>query len=135
MNVMQSLVKAAVPAHGQTVMAGQCVNKTVGGVSVVPLEGDSFSITAGPFVTLVGPSGCGNSTLVRLIAGLIDRSSDSLTVHRHEVGGPHTDIGMTFQRLLEWQTVIETVLLPVELRRTVTPADKARAAELLAMVG
>ncbi|MFN5997054.1 MAG: ABC transporter ATP-binding protein [Paracoccaceae bacterium] len=134
---MQPLVNTPAPARGQTVIEGQGVGKLFAGGQVVALEGASFSVTAGSFVTLVGPSGCGKSTLLRLIAGLIDRSSGSLTVHGQQVNGPHMDVGLMFQRatLLDWRTAIENVLLPVELRRQVTSADKARAADLLAMVG
>lgn len=134
---MQPLVNTPAPTRGQTVIEGRGVGKFFGGGQVVALEGASFSVAAGSFVTLVGPSGCGKSTLLRLIAGLIDRSSGDLTVHGQQVNGPHVDVGLMFQRatLLDWRTAIENVLLPVELRRQVTPADKARAAELLAMVG
>ena len=133
---MQSSTQAAA-VQSKTVIEGLDVGKSFGGGAVVALEGASFSIKAGSFVSLVGPSGCGQSTLLRLIAGLIDRTSGQLTVHGREVKGPHTDVGMMFQRatLLEWRTAIENVLLPVEIQRSVTAADKARAAELLAMVG
>jgi NitT/TauT family transport system ATP-binding protein len=134
---MQPLVNTPTPVRGQTVIEGQGVGKTFGGGQLIALEDASFTIAAGSFVTLVGPSGCGKSTLLRLIAGLIERSSGSLTVHGRQVTGPHTDVGLMFQRatLLDWRTAIENVLLPVELRRQVAAADKARAAELLAMVG
>ena len=123
--------------QAKTVIEGRDVGKTFGGGAVIALEGASFSIVEGSFVSLVGPSGCGKSTLLRLISGLIDRTSGSLTVHGRDVTGPHTDVGLMFQRatLLEWRTAIENVLLPIEIQRSVTPADKARAAELLAMVG
>ena len=95
---MQSLTQAAAAVRSETVIEGRGVGKSFGGGSVVALEGASFSIQAGSFVSLVGPSGCGKSTLLRLIAGLIDRTSGQLTVHGREVKGPHTDVGMMFQR-------------------------------------
>jgi NitT/TauT family transport system ATP-binding protein len=124
-------------AQAKTVIEGRDVGKTFGGGAVIALEGANFTVAEGSFVSLVGPSGCGKSTLLRLIAGLIDRTSGSLTVHGRDITGPHTDVGMMFQRatLLEWRTAIENVLLPIEIQRSVTSADKARAAELLAMVG
>ncbi|MES2847081.1 MAG: ABC transporter ATP-binding protein [Pseudomonadota bacterium] len=119
------------------VIKGQGVGKTFGNGAVVALEGASFEIRQGSFVSLVGPSGCGKSTLLRLIAGLIDRTSGNLTVHDKPVAGPHTDVGMMFQRatLLDWRTSMENVLLPTEVVRTPTKADKDRAAELLRLVG
>ena len=137
MNMAKPINKTAAKSGAKTVIEGRGVGKTFGGGAVVALEGASFAIAEGSFVSLVGPSGCGKSTLLRLISGLIDRTSGSLTVHGRDVTGPHTDVGMMFQRatLLDWRTAIENVLLPVEIQRTVTPADKERAAELLAMVG
>jgi len=136
-NAMPTMTRSDMAMPGATVIEGRHVGKTFGGGSVIALEGASFNVTKGSFVSLVGPSGCGKSTLLRLIAGLIDRTSGQLTVHGVPVTGPHTDVGMMFQRatLLEWRTAVENVLLPVEIQRSVTGADKARAMELLAMVG
>jgi NitT/TauT family transport system ATP-binding protein len=104
---------------------------------VVALESASFDIRRGTFVSLVGPSGCGKSTLLRLIAGLIGKTSGSLSVLGNEVNGPSPDVGMMFQRptLLEWRTAVENVLLPTEVRGTPTGADKERAIDLLRLVG
>jgi NitT/TauT family transport system ATP-binding protein len=122
---------------GGAVAAGQGVGKTFAGGTVVALDNATFDIKPGSFVSLVGPSGCGKSTLLRLIAGLIEPSSGRLNVHGTEVTGPRPDIGMMFQKatLLEWRTAIENVLLPTEMERTPTKADKAKALELLGMVG
>jgi len=121
----------------ETVISGREVGKSFGGGSVVALEGASFDVPGGSFVSLVGPSGCGKSTLLRLIAGLIERSSGHLNVHGRPVTGPHTDVGLMFQRatLLEWRTAVENVLLPVEVLRKPTRADRERAVELLRLVG
>ncbi len=120
-----------------TVISGRGVGKTFGNGLVVALEGASFDVPRGSFVSLVGPSGCGKSTLLRLIAGLTDRTSGQLSVHGRMVTGAHTDVGLMFQRatLLEWRTAVENVLLPVEITRKPTGADRARAVELLGMVG
>ncbi len=119
------------------VISGRGVGKTFGGGAVVALEGASFDIAPGSFVSLVGPSGCGKSTLLRLIAGLIDRTSGHLTVHGKDIKGPHTDVGLMFQKatLLEWRTAVENVLLPVEIQRTVTDTDRRKAMEYLDLVG
>jgi NitT/TauT family transport system ATP-binding protein len=113
------------------------VAKSFGGGSVIALEGASFAIEKGSFVSLVGPSGCGKSTLLRIIAGLIPKSGGSLKVNGREITAPRKDVGMMFQRptLLEWRTAIENVLLPTEIERTPTSADKKRALDLIHMVG
>lgn len=113
------------------------MGKSFGGGSIVALEGASFDITPGSFISLVGPSGCGKSTLLRLIAGLIERSSGSLSVHGRQVSGPHTDVGLMFQKatLLDWRATIDNALLPVEIRGEVTREDRKRAMDFLTLVG
>jgi NitT/TauT family transport system ATP-binding protein len=105
--------------------------------TVIALENASFTVNKGEFVSLVGPSGCGKSTLLRLVAGLIPKTSGSLTVHGAEVAEPRADTAMMFQRpiLLEWRTSVENVLLPSELVGKVTKDDKQRAMDLLELVG
>ena len=119
------------------IISARDVGKIFGGGSVVVLEGASFDVAQGSFVSLVGPSGCGKSTLLRLIAGLIERTSGSLSVHGRDITGPHTDVGLMFQKatLLDWRTALENVLLPTEIVRTPTAEDKRRAFDLLKMVG
>lgn len=111
--------------------------KTFANGTVVALDQAEFAVQPGKFVSLVGPSGCGKSTLLRLISGLIDSTSGDLKVHRQPVTGPRTDVGMMFQKatLLEWRTVIENVLLPTEIARRITDADRKHAADLLRLVG
>ena len=122
---------------GEPVVGAQGVSKTFGGGRIVALQGASFDVEPGSFVSLVGPSGCGKSTLLRLIAGLIEPSTGTLTVHGRPVEGPNPDVGMMFQRatLLDWRTSLENVLLPTDLAGKVTEADRNRAADLLRMVG
>lgn len=119
------------------IISARDVGKIFGGGSVVALEGASFDVAQGSFVSLVGPSGCGKSTLLRLIAGLIERTSGSLSVHGRDITGPHTDVGLMFQKatLLDWRTALENVLLPTEIVRNPTAEDKRRAFDLLKMVG
>lgn len=121
----------------QTVVSGSTVGKTFAGGTVVAIENANFSVPKGSFVSLVGPSGCGKSTLLRLIAGLISPTTGHLDVHGDRVTAPRQDVAMMFQRatLLEWRTAVENVLLPTEMQRRITAADRKRAMELLRMVG
>ena len=75
-----------------------------------------LEIPTGSFVSLVGPSGCGKSTLLRLMAGLEKPSSGTLNFAENE----NQHIGFVFQEpeLLPWKTVLENVLLPLELQKT-----------------
>ena len=68
------------------------------------LQGIDLSVSVGEAVVLLGPSGVGKSTLLRLISGLLEPTAGSITVHATEAGiGPR----MVFQqpRLFPWMTV------------------------------
>jgi NitT/TauT family transport system ATP-binding protein len=96
-----------------------------------------LELRRGEFVCVVGPSGCGKSTLLRLIAGLIAPSAGSIDLGGRRVAGPQTDLGVVFQSpvLLDWRTVLDNVLLQVELRGLETARYRERALALLARVG
>lgn len=125
------------PLAADIVVEGDRVGKTFAQGSVVALDDANFQIERGAFVSLVGPSGCGKSTLLRLISGLTEPTSGTLSVHGSVVDGPRQDISMMFQKatLLEWRTAIENVLLPTEIHRSPTKADRNRAFDLLKLVG
>ncbi len=119
------------------VVSGRHVGRTFSDDTVVAIEDASFEIAKGSFVSLVGPSGCGKSTLLRLIAGLIAPTNGEISVHGETVSSPRQDVGMMFQNatLLDWRTAVENVLLPTEIKRTPTGEDRARALDLLNLVG
>ena len=105
---------------------------------VPALRGLSFVVAEGEFVCLLGPSGSGKSTLLRIAGGLL--TPDQGTVHfaGRPLHAPQREIGFVFQttNLMPWRTVLENVLLPLEVQQpTVTDADRAQACELLALVG
>jgi NitT/TauT family transport system ATP-binding protein len=98
----------------------------------------SFDVGAGELVSLVGPSGCGKSTLLKILAGL--HPHDGGTVHigsSTDAFDPSRDIGMVFQQalLLKWRRIIDNVLLPAEILGLPHKASRARARDLLALVG
>ena len=104
---------------------------------VTALEEVSLSIAPGEFISVLGPSGCGKSTLLRCIAGLEVPSSGSITVGGVDVKDPPEGLGMVFQRdaLLDWRTVADNLMLPVDFRRGNRAAARARAEGLLALTG
>jgi len=79
----------------------------------------SLEIRESEFVAVVGPSGCGKTTLMKMVAGLVPRSSGSITVGGRRVDRPQTDVGIVFQEsiLLDWRNVLENVMLQVDIRR------------------
>ncbi len=101
------------------------------------VDGVSLDVKAGEFVSVVGPSGCGKSTLMMMVAGLEPVSSGSIEVAGAAVRGPVTDVGIVFQRdaLLEWRSVLDNILLQIDVRRLRRREYEARARELLARVG
>jgi NitT/TauT family transport system ATP-binding protein len=113
------------------------VRKHFGGAGVTALEEISLSIAPGEFVSILGPSGCGKSTLLRCIAGLEVPSSGSIVVNGTQVSTPPEHLGMVFQRdaLLDWRTVFENLMLPIDFRRGDRAAVRERAASLLTMAG
>ncbi len=104
---------------------------------VEALRDIAFSVDRGELVALVGPSGCGKSTLLRIIAGLRPATAGRIVVDGRAVTGPIAAIGMVFQApvLLKWRRIVDNVLLPAELAGRDPGEYRARAAELLRLVG
>ena len=109
------------------------------GQQVVALEAIDLAVSPGEFVSLIGPSGCGKSTLLRLIADLDQPTAGSITVFGKTARQARIDqdYGIAFQQagLLPWRTVTGNIELPLELHGVGKTARRARAIELLSLVG
>lgn len=88
------------------------------------LSNVGFCVEPGEILAIVGSSGCGKSTLLRLISGLDQPSSGSITLNGEAIVVPHPQVGLIFQeaRLLPWLKVADNVAfgihaLPLEQRR------------------
>jgi NitT/TauT family transport system ATP-binding protein len=105
--------------------------------SVHALEDIDLAVADNEFVTLVGRSGCGKSTLLRIIAGLIAPTAGRISVSGERVTRPRRDVSVMFQRpaLLPWRSVLDNVLLPAEILGIGRQDARARAGELLELVG
>jgi NitT/TauT family transport system ATP-binding protein len=110
---------------------------TVGDGVVNALSPTSLEARPGEFVSIVGPSGCGKSTMLLMTAGLVPMTSGTITIGGTQVRGPYTDLGIVFQDpvLLDWRSVIDNVLLQIEIRGMDKARYRARALELLELVG
>jgi NitT/TauT family transport system ATP-binding protein len=97
----------------------------------------SLDVARGEFVSLLGPSGCGKSTLLMMIAGLERPTGGSILLGGAEIREPRRDIGVIFQdaTLLPWKSALENVLFPARILKLPIQLYRARAKELLAMVG
>ena len=107
------------------------------GERVHALDQVSLETAPGEFVSVLGPSGCGKSTMLMLIAGLILPSEGEIRVAGEPLVRPRSDASMVFQRdvLLDWRSVLDNVLLPVEIKHLDRRRYRARADELLGRVG
>lgn len=97
----------------------------------------SFGVRKGEFVSLVGPSGCGKSTILKMVAGLIPWDKGSIMVAGSSAAAGRREIGIMLQSpvLFPWRTVVENVLLPMELFGRDSRIGRARAQEILSLVG
>jgi NitT/TauT family transport system ATP-binding protein len=104
---------------------------------VTALEGINLSIRGSEFLSVLGPSGCGKSTLLRCLAGLDHVTAGTIAVGGRPLDGPPDGLGVVFQRdvLLEWRTVLENVLLPIEVRKLERDPWQVKARELLELLG
>lgn len=89
------------------------------GETVHALENVCLDIAPGSFISLIGPSGCGKSTLLRLIAGLIQPDSGSLTLDGEAITAPGSDRGFMFQEhtLFPWLTIYENIAFSLKARK------------------
>ncbi len=104
---------------------------------VVALEEVSFNVGSGEFITVVGRSGCGKTTLLKLTAGLLAATAGSVHVAGAAVRGPLTNVGIVFQSpvLLPWRKTIDNVLLQIEARKLEVEDYRKKALELLELTG
>ncbi len=107
------------------------------GEKVKALSDLSFSVAEKEFVSIVGPSGCGKSTLLKILSGILSRDNGEVLLSGDNVTAPRPDIGMVFQDavLLPWRTILQNVLLPIEVRKLNQNLYRTRAMELLNLVG
>uniref|UniRef100_UPI0018F14FD4 ABC transporter ATP-binding protein n=1 Tax=Qaidamihabitans albus TaxID=2795733 RepID=UPI0018F14FD4 len=113
-------------------------------VSTRALSDISLSIGDGEFVSLIGRSGCGKTTLLRMLAGLLSPSGGEILVEGSSLWqGSRVDssvvsqLGVVFQdaNLFPWYSVAENIALPLRLRGTARQARRQRAGELAELVG
>lgn len=108
------------------------------GQKTTALESISLNVETGRFVSIVSPSGCGKSSLLMMLAGLIRPTSGSIRAGGRPIDKPDPSrIGVVFQdaSLYPWLTAQNNVEFPLSLRGVDKKTRQARALEALALVG
>ena len=110
-----------------------------GGGAAVVVDEFSLALAEGEFVTLIGHSGCGKSTVLSIVAGLTEASGGGVALAGREITGPGPDRGVVFQApcLLPWLSALDNVLLGVDQAQRQRPrAERLEHAEkTLELVG
>jgi NitT/TauT family transport system ATP-binding protein len=100
------------------------------GSDLVVLDQISFDVEDKEFVCILGSSGCGKTTLLRLIAGLDTARSGSINLDGEEIHGPSPKVGFVFQEysLFPWRNVIDNIAFGLEMNGT-PKEERYRTAE------
>ena len=93
------------------------------------LKNINFDVKQGEFISIIGPSGCGRSTLLSIISGLEDKNDGEIYIDGK--------IGYMLQKdnLLEWRTIYKNVLLGLEIQKVLTETNRKYVIELLKKYG
>lgn len=96
----------------------------------------NLEIKRGEFHCLVGRSGCGKTSLLNIASGLLIPDQGAVYINGQRLKKPMADAGFVFQSptLLEWKTVLENILFPIELKRKSTKKEQERALSLLLLM-
>jgi len=88
------------------------------------------------FVCILGASGCGKTTLLRLIAGLDEAKAGTIVLDGEEIRGPNPKVGFVFQEysLFPWRNVIDNVAFGLEMRGVSKEERYAAAKKYLGLV-
>lgn len=100
------------------------------------LDNINLELNDGEFVSIVGTSGCGKSTILRLIAGLIVPTEGTLTLNGQEITGPDPNRGMVFQKptLFPWLTVEKNISFSLRMQKTYAE-NKDKVEKMLKLIG
>src|SRR5690625_3840297 len=104
---------------------------------VLAVKGIDLHIAGGEFVTIVGASGCGKSSLMNMVAGFIPCSRGRILLGPDEIRGPGADRGVVFQEhaLFPWMTVRQNIGYGPKVNGLRRDETERRVAELLDLIG
>ena len=107
----------------------------LGGIET--LHSITLDLAPGELHCLIGRSGCGKTSLLKLAAGLLSPNLGEVIWNEQPLDVPQSNMGFVFQRatLLDWLDVLSNVLLPVSLHRKISDEDVEEAKKLLQRLG
>jgi NitT/TauT family transport system ATP-binding protein len=134
-----SAVTAPAVGAQQPILEVRGITKTFQGTdrTVYALDNVDLQVRQGEFISLVGTSGCGKTTLLRIIDGLDDADAGVISLDGKQLHGVSQDMAYVFQdiNLLPWRNVVDNVALGLETRGVGKAERRRRALEVLEMVG
>ena len=113
------------------------VSKSFGRTAQPVLSEFNLHLQAGEFVSLIGPSGCGKTTLLRIVAGLLDATSGTVSVDGRISEGPSRDKAVVFQHfnLFPWRTALANAAYGLEIQGVPRKEREERAMRWLSKLG
>jgi NitT/TauT family transport system ATP-binding protein len=121
------------------ILTADCLSHTFPGANggTPALDCISLAVRREEFVCVVGPSGCGKSTLLRILGGLLVPSQGVAMLDGEPTTRPRRRVGFVFQKanLMPWRTVVDNVMLPLELAGKSLDARRQAALDLIRLVG
>ena len=104
---------------------------------VETLHSINLDLAPGELHCLIGRSGCGKTSLLKLAAGLLSPKGGEVVWNNQPLNAPQSDMGFVFQRatLLDWLDVLNNVLLPISLHKKINDQDIEKAKRLLQRLG
>ncbi len=133
--VVKTTPPADSPRQAESMVSIDSVTMSFG--AYVAVQDVNLSVADGEFLAIVGPTGCGKSTILNAIAGLLKPSSGTVSIDGQPVRGVQNDIGYLFQQdaLLPWKTALENVELGPMFKGVGTAERREQSMKWLAKVG
>jgi len=96
-----------------------------------------FTVEENEFLVIVGPTGCGKTTIANIIAGVEPCTSGAVTIRGERVDPKKHNLSFVFQEpsCVPWKTLINDVLMGPEIKNTPREQARRRASEIIELVG
>jgi NitT/TauT family transport system ATP-binding protein len=124
-------------SHNELELRGISMLYTRRGRRFEALRNVSLRVDPGQFISIVGASGCGKTTLLRIVDGLVAPTRGEVRVDGRAVTTPGPDRGFVFQQdaLFPWRTVLDNVIFGLEVQGKSKREARERADGLIRLVG